>query len=105
MSSMAMGWTWQQPTGSPGDVLGEDVADAAGVEWADVKSLVLLCHVPLAGGLADDLLLLPGEEGPQIEAGLSHVKPIQDGGQAVHAEAVVIHLEDVAGPALLRCRA
>lgn len=59
--------------------------------------------MPLAGGLAGDLPLLPGKEGPHVETGPLLVMPSLQGGQAVHVDAVIIHLEDIVGLALLSC--
>lgn len=66
-------------------IQGEDVADAAGVGQVDIRVTVLLCHVLLAGGLADDLLLLPEEEEPHIEASPSWVELGQEDGRVVQS--------------------
>lgn len=68
-----------------GCIQGEYVADAAGIGQVDIRVIVLLCHMPFAGGLADDLPLLPVEEGPYVEAGSHWVEPSQEDGQVVQS--------------------
>lgn len=68
----------------------ESLRHIQGEEVYFIMKMVMPCQMPRAGGLAGSLLLLPEEEEEFAEASPCQMKPSQEGGQAVHVEAVAI---------------